>query len=45
MPISRYCDRGGEVLLGLLEIAPAAVKFAETEVAMGDERAHAAGLS
>jgi hypothetical protein len=36
--------RGGEVLLGLLAIAPAAVKFAEAEVAMGDTRTHAAGL-
>ena len=36
--------RGREVLLGLLAIAHAAVKFAETEVAVGDKRAHAAGL-
>jgi len=35
---------GGEVLLGLLAIAPAAVKCAETEVAVSDQRTHAAGL-
>jgi hypothetical protein len=35
--------RGGEVLLGLLAIAPAAVKSAETQVTVSDERAHAAG--
>jgi hypothetical protein len=32
------------VLVGLLAIAPPAVKFAETEVAVGDLRTHAAGL-
>jgi hypothetical protein len=37
--------RGGEMLLRLLEIAIAAMQFAETEVAMGDKRTHAAGLS
>jgi hypothetical protein len=31
------------VLLGLLTIAPAVVKFAETELAVSDERAHATG--
>src|SRR5262245_41380696 len=38
-------DRGGEVLLGLLAIAPAAVRFAEAEVAVSYLRTHAAGLS
>src|SRR5215831_373750 len=37
--------RGGEVLLGLLAIAPAAVKLAETEVAVSDQRTHTAGFS
>jgi hypothetical protein len=37
--------RGGEVLLRLLAIAPPAVKFAETEVAVSDQRTHAAVLS
>src|SRR5215510_747914 len=36
--------RGGDVVLRLLAMAPAAVQFAEAKVAMGDERAHAAGL-
>jgi hypothetical protein len=36
--------RGGNVLLGLLAISPAAVNFAATHVAMGDKRAHAARL-
>src|SRR5262245_17437726 len=37
-------DRVAEVLLGLLAIAPAAVKFAEAEVAVSYLRTHAAGL-
>jgi len=37
--------RGGEVVLCLLAMAPPAVKFGETEVAVGNERAYAAGLS
>ena len=40
-----HSHRGGEVLLGLLAIAPAAVKFAEAEVAVSYLRTHAAGLS
>jgi hypothetical protein len=36
--------RDGEVLLSLSGIADAVMHFAETEVAVGDERAHAAGL-
>jgi hypothetical protein len=34
-----------KMLLGLLAIAPAAVKFAETEVALSNLRTHAAVLS
>ena len=41
--VHRY--RMAEVLLGLLAIAPAAVKFAEAEVAVSYLRTHAAGLS
>ena len=37
---SVHRHRGGEVPLGLLVIARAAVKFAETEVAVGGEWAH-----
>jgi hypothetical protein len=37
--------RGGEVIMGLLAIAPAAMQFAVAQVAMGDKRSHAAGLS
>src|SRR5262245_24002704 len=36
--------RRGEVLLRLLALARAAVELAEAEVAVGDERAHAAWL-
>ena len=36
--------RGGEVLLRLLALARAPVELAEAEVAVGDERAHAARL-
>ena len=36
--------RGGEVLLSFLPIAHAAAELAEAEVAMGDERTHAARL-
>ena len=42
---SVHRHRGGEVFLGLLAIAPGAVKFAETEVAVSNMRTHAAGLS
>src|SRR5215813_4129326 len=42
---SVHRDRGGEVPMGLFVIARAAVKFAETEVAVSDLRTHAAGLS
>src|SRR5262245_48478225 len=36
--------RGGEVLPRLLVLARAPVELAEAEVAVGDERAHAAGF-
>jgi hypothetical protein len=32
------------VLLSLLAIAPAAMQFAEAQLAMGEKRTHAAGL-
>jgi len=35
---------GGEVLAGLLALVRAPVEFGEAEVAVGDERAHAALL-
>src|SRR5215467_13157986 len=38
---SVHRDRGGEVPMGLLVIVRAAVKFAETEVAVSGEWAHA----
>src|SRR5215813_6102351 len=41
MPISRYISVAIEVLLSLPAIARAAIKLAETEMAVGDERAHA----
>ena len=37
--------RGGEVLLGLRGIPSAAIELAESNVAMGNDWAHAAGLS
>jgi pimeloyl-ACP methyl ester carboxylesterase len=37
-------QRGGEVLLGLLAIAAAAMQFAEAQMAMGDKRTHVARL-
>ena len=37
--------RGGEVLLGLSAIGPTKMEFAEPQAAVGNERAHAAGLS
>src|SRR3974377_1270775 len=36
--------RHGEVFLSLVAIACTAIELAETEVAVGDKRAHAAGL-
>jgi len=45
MSISRYiARRDGEVLLSLTGIAHAVMHLAETEVAVGNERTHAAGL-
>jgi len=41
LAVHRHCDN--DLLPGLLAIALSAMELAETEVTMGDERAHAAG--
>jgi hypothetical protein len=42
--MSKHRRRGGEVLLRVLTLARTPVELAETEVAVGNERAHAARL-